>query len=123
MTLYDYSLHASKGWMGDPKRGAAMGRGSWINEGPNYSGPIRIQEVKLDAGGYDPSGAYFGHSPDRLLLYWVASPSCSIDYVQWAGSRSEVEFEVRKKWPLAQVRKTSIGQNRRRRRRLAPVSA
>jgi len=51
---------ASAGWMGDPRRGAALGRPS--RAAPS-SAPLvmRLRHVRLDSGGYDAGGAYWGH--------------------------------------------------------------
>jgi hypothetical protein len=134
MTLYDYTLHGPKGWMGDPSRGASLGRGEYRGHGTDYAGPISIREVALNREGYDRLGAYFGWPGNRDLLYWVASSDCLIDYVLWAPSRSAVEAKVRDEWPQAQIRRSSVRNFQRwrqsstprsqavRRRRTAPVA-
>ena len=45
------------GWMGDPSRGAAMGR-------PDHNGALQaklhLARVRINQGGYDSGGAYWG---------------------------------------------------------------
>jgi hypothetical protein len=59
---------AESGWMGDPKRGAAMGRRG-RKENPD-SLSFTLRKVALDSGGYDKGGAYWGHGD---ALYWYSS--------------------------------------------------
>lgn len=40
-------------------RGASMGRSPWLPEEPSPD-KVYIQRVRLDNGGYDPGGAYWG---------------------------------------------------------------
>lgn len=96
MTKPDYSVRDPKGWCGDPKRGAAMGRCSWLKHDTSYDGRIFIRQVTINAGGYDCNGTYFGHSPTGERLYWVATLDNLIDYVERAHDRSVVEEAVRK---------------------------
>ena len=71
----DYSTRDPRGWCGDPSRGAAMGRGTW--EGPkDYQGKIYLRRIRLNNGGYDSNGTYFGHGEP---LYWYASEDGEID--------------------------------------------
>lgn len=62
--MFDYQT-PDRGWCGDPKRGAAMGRGSDLPE--DSAGPLTLRHVPLDAGGYDPGGTYWG-GPDDLYM-------------------------------------------------------
>lgn len=39
------------------RRGAPMGRPEWRNA---PAGPVRLFRVPINAGGYDPGGAYWG---------------------------------------------------------------
>lgn len=47
--------------------GAPMGRGGGIG---SLRGLVRVRRVRLDSGGYDPGGAYFGIGG---LLYYAYS--------------------------------------------------
>lgn len=40
--------------------GAPMGRASW-NEAPTKPRSVRVFKVRIDSGGYDDGGAYWGH--------------------------------------------------------------
>lgn len=51
-------LPPDRGWMGDPKRGAALGR---VSSTPPLQAPrFYLSELRLDAGGYDAGGTYWG---------------------------------------------------------------
>ncbi len=87
----------------DGSRGAPMGR-------PNCSGyesprngwtelavipnapPFHLRRVRLDAGGYDSGGAYWGLG---LALYYFQGPVSDIDGFVRAKSRDEAKAEVR----------------------------
>lgn len=63
------------GWMGDGRRGAQMGRTSSGNGyGRLPARSVRLFRVRLNAGGYDDGGAYWGHRPAGLAL-WCARTS------------------------------------------------
>ncbi len=47
----------ARGWCGDPRRGAQMGRGSCKPE--DFVGRVHLEKVPLD-GDYDQGGAYWG---------------------------------------------------------------
>lgn len=59
-----YSDNDPRGWCGDPKRGAAMGRPSIHGTPPS----LEIRPIPL-IDGYDPNGTYFGSGE---LLWWVS---------------------------------------------------
>lgn len=113
MSKPDYSIRDPKGWMGDPRRGSAMGRPLVRGHDASHDGRIFIRRVAINAGGYDCNGTYFGHSPNSERLYWVATLDNLIDYVEWAPDRSVVEEAVRKAWPLAKVMSTGFSRRRR----------
>jgi len=103
-----YSDRDPKGWGGDPRRGAAMGRGTWA--GPaDFSGRITLRRVHLDNGGYDTNGTYFGHGDP---LYWYASDDGEIDGMLRAApaydtkkSRADARRQVLEMYPDAKVRR------------------
>lgn len=81
----DYSSRDPKGWCGDARRGAAMGRGTY--KGPaDYAGRITLRRVHLDSGGYDTNGTYFGHG---MPLYWYACEDGDIDGMLRANRYSD----------------------------------
>ncbi len=97
----DYAVNDPKGWGGDPKRGAALGRPS--DHCPGYSGKLHLRRVRLDRGGYDQNGTYFGIGDP---LYWVASPGGEVDYVfRCNGDRASARYCVLQDYPRAEVRK------------------
>lgn len=97
----DYAENAQRGYQGDPCRGAAMGRPGTCGR-PDYAGSLLLRRVRLDSGGYDPTGAYFGHGDP---LYWYASNDRTIDGVLRAGSRAEARKRVLGTYPRARVRR------------------
>jgi hypothetical protein len=46
------------GWMGAPRRGASHGRPS--NETPTLIGRVTLRRIRINSGGYDDMGAYWG---------------------------------------------------------------
>lgn len=93
-----YSTNDPKGWCGDPKRGAALGRPSVLDAVEDFSGKLTLRRIRLDSGGYDPNGTYFGTGTP---LFWVASDDGTIDYVLRAWPRSEAKSFVKKLFPKA----------------------
>ena len=69
-----YKDNDPKGWMGDPSRGAAMGRHSTHGD-PDFEYKLLLRKVRLDSGGYDSNGTYFGQGIPScgLYVYWYAS--------------------------------------------------
>lgn len=67
----DYSTHDPKGWCGDPKRGAALGRPT-IQKGckETFKGKVYLRRIRLTVDGYDCNGTYFGYG--WHTLYWCA---------------------------------------------------
>lgn len=157
----DYKTNDPKGYMGDPRRGAAMGRRSinpdaagWTVEGLKTAADIEdarartaeaekenrpgdgykrqcweaaaasfreeaarlrslipsaeamqtdarkitLQRVRLDSGGYDRNGTYFGHD---LPLYWAADESGDYDATFRAADRNAAKAIVRETYPAA----------------------
>lgn len=96
-----YKDNASKGWGGDPRRGAAVGRTTVLGD-PGYAGSLLFRRVRLDSGGYDVNGTYFGAGNP---LYWYASNDGTIDGVLRAQSRTEARMRVLAMYPKARVRR------------------
>ena len=96
-----YKTNAPQGWGGDPKRGAALGRASIdlsVDEAQNFKGKLHLRQVKLDAGGYDSNGTYFGHGHQ---LYWCANEDGTVDFVLRAHSREDAKSKVHNTYPGA----------------------
>jgi hypothetical protein len=93
-----YQAHDPKGWCGDPRRGAAMGRPTIEGE-PDYGGVLFVSRVELD-GDYDVNGTYFGGGTP---LFWYASEDGSIDQMERAPSLASAMKEAAKLYPRATV--------------------
>lgn len=91
-----YQTNDPKGWMGDPRRGAAMGRDTLT--GAHDGSRLTLRRIRLDAGGYDPLGAYFGIGRP---LYWCASKDGQIDFMLRAESRRSAKRQVSERYPTA----------------------
>ena len=74
-TRPDYTANDPKGWCGDPRRGAALGRSD--RKGKYDGSKLTLRKVQLDNGGYDRLGTYWGHGEP---LYWCASDDGEIDF-------------------------------------------
>lgn len=96
-TTPDYKTHDPRGWGGDPKRGAALGRPSYTG-GRDFAGKLYLRRVRLDSGGYDANGTYFGLGNP---LYWLASDDGSIDRVFRAADRDLAKKYARDLYPNA----------------------
>lgn len=54
------STQQDRGYMGDRARGASLGRASCLQVDPDSAPKIHLAGIRLDSGGYDPGGAYWG---------------------------------------------------------------
>lgn len=75
--------------------GAPMGRYT----GPNYlevnAAPWHLQRIRLDSGGYDSGGAYWGHGQP---LYFVQDQDGNSQFMR-AADRSDAKRKLTDKWP------------------------
>lgn len=95
----DYTTNDPKGWCGDPTRGAALGRVAIREEDlATYAGRLHLRRVRLNSGGYDPNGTYFGLGPP---LYWIANEEGTIDETTRADNRAKAKAAVQKRYPKA----------------------
>ena len=94
----DYKVHDPRGWCGDPKRGAALGRRSYQDEDADWEGKLSLRRVYL-SGDYDSNGTYWGGGGEPL--YWVANEELTIDYVIRARDRKAAKEMVRSDYPKA----------------------
>ena len=60
MTHQKQSETPDPGWCGDPRRGASLGRRSDDPQGWPDNSKLYLAMVRLDSGGYDPGGSYWG---------------------------------------------------------------
>lgn len=98
MSAPSYQAHDPKGWCGDPKRGAAMGRHAYRNLPASAEVRLYLRRVYLDMGGYDVNGTYWGSGAP---LYWYASSDGKIDVVTRATDRDDAKRLVRLHYPRA----------------------
>jgi len=92
-----YKTNDPRGWAGDPKRGAALGRPSVRGEA-TFAGRLTLRRVPLNQGGYDSNGTYFGLGAP---LYWYASDDGSIDDMLRAGTRESAKKQILARYPAA----------------------
>lgn len=95
--MVSYQDNDPKGWCGDPKRGAALGRPT-VKGSPDYDGKLNLNQVDINNGGYDRNGTYFGLGQP---LFWYASEDATIDAVVRAANRQEAKELIRKEYPKA----------------------
>lgn len=97
--MIDYSQNDRRGWCGDPKRGAAMGRESSHLRGDDAKQPVKLylRRIRL-SGDYDRNGTYFGAGKP---LYWVCSADQTIDYMVRAEDREDARWHVLQQYPNA----------------------
>ncbi len=99
MSAPDYKVHDPKGWCGNPQRGAALGRNSYHADKPKeWEGKLYLRKIRLNAGGYDSNGTYFGHGSP---LYWCSSADNEIDFMIRAPNRFEAEMNILQQYPKA----------------------
>jgi hypothetical protein len=59
---------------------------------------LSLQRIRLNSGGYDPNGTYFGWGAP---LYWYANDEGTVDAMLRASSRAEAKRKVLEKYPNA----------------------
>lgn len=97
MVLPSYKTRDPRGWCGDPRRGAALGRRT-VHGPRDFAGRFVLRRIRLDAGGYDSLGTYFG---DGEPLYWYAAETDDgpIEGVLRASSRGKAKSLIRETYP------------------------
>jgi hypothetical protein len=80
--------------------GASMGRHSAYPPA-DYRGPLVVRRVKLDSGGYDAGGAYWGNG---AKLWQAEDPDGYFSYYFRAVDYMAAKREARIRSPLARVR-------------------
>lgn len=93
-----YSTNDPKGWCGDPKRGAALGRPTIHDVGADFAGKLYLRHIRLDSGGYDCNGTYFGCGRP---LYWYADDEDKIDAMLRANNRADAKRQILETFPKA----------------------
>jgi hypothetical protein len=84
--------------MGDPKRGASHGRSDRVHN-PLGHGTTRLYlcRLRLDSGGYDEGGAYWG---DGEPLYW-ATDGAGVHVFRRAPDRDTAKRIILEQFPAA----------------------
>ena len=77
--------------------GAPMGRPGW-NQEDRENPKIRLQRIRLDSGGYDSGGAYWGHGQP---IWWAWSDNDEMNITLRAPSRESAKAKVREEIPGA----------------------
>lgn len=80
-------FQGNPGYMGDPKRGASMGRHSYGTP-EDCTGEIELFQVEIDKGGYDDGGSYWGIGKPL----WCAR--CGEDYQDFARAETKEQAVV-----------------------------
>ena len=94
----DYKTNDPKGWCGDPKRGAALGRPKIVRINRKDCVKLYLNKIRIDSGGYDSNGTYFGFGKP---LYWYADANGNIDCMLRASNRLEAKQLILKEFPNA----------------------
>ena len=68
------------------------------SECAKFTGKLSLQRVRINNGGYDALGTYWGVGEP---LYWCANADCTIDFALRASSREQAKAIVRKTYPNA----------------------
>ena len=95
--MVNYKSNDPGGWCGDMSRGAALGRNDFHTD----SGAMLkfyLKKIRLDDGGYDSNGTYFGVGQD---LYWYADEDENVDAMLRANDRNDAKRQVIDKYPNA----------------------
>ena len=82
----------------DCRNGAPMGRRGWHEGDSDIPRRFYLRRVRLDSGGYDSGGAYWGHGAP---LYWYYSTGGSVDAFMRGANRDDVKARIRAVYPAA----------------------
>lgn len=93
-----YKTNDPRGWCGDSRRGAAMGRPTIREASPEFSDRLTLRRVHLNSGGYDCNGTYFGTG---VPLYWYADADGKIDAMLRATDREDAKRRIADHYPMA----------------------
>jgi hypothetical protein len=95
------ALPPDPGWMGDPNRGASHGRPDRVHTplGQPWLGTKRLylRRLRLDSGGYDEGGAYWGRGEP---LYW-ATDGARVHLFRRAPDRAAAKRMIIGQFPTA----------------------
>lgn len=92
------TLPLDTGWMGDRRRGASMGRVDKPSTLPATPRKFNLRRVRINSGGYDSGGAYWGIGAP---LYWASTVEGETEFFFRAPGRAAAKNEVCKRHPGA----------------------
>lgn len=92
-----YEKNDPKGWCGDPRRGAAMGRRDLLPADAKAPIRLHLSKVRL-SDGYDRLGTYWG---DGTQLWWAHDRECDVEVFVRAADRQRAAGRVRQILPAA----------------------
>jgi hypothetical protein len=95
-----YAHSSPGGWGGDPKRGAALGRTTEAGS-PDFAGKLTLIRIRVNRGGYDAQGTYFGVGEP---LFNLSDEDGDIDRTFRARDRKAAVAQARSWYPNARVR-------------------
>jgi hypothetical protein len=101
--MSSYTDNDPRGFCGDPKRGAALGRPSihfTFSDGTPEFESLSVIRKQLDDGGYDENGTYFGIGDP---LFWVSSEGGEVDYMIRAHNLNDARAQVRGRYPSVAI--------------------
>lgn len=93
---YSHIEQTSSGWMGDPRRGASMGRSQRTPE--TCASRFYLRRIPIDSGGYDQGGAYWGCGAP---IYFAESEDGAAFLTMRAWDRDGAKEQVRETYPAA----------------------
>lgn len=96
-----YDTHDPVGWCGDRSRGAALGRVTIRDAERSGEIKLHLRRVRLNDGGYDRLGTYFGHGAP---LYWCGGEDAEgreVDFMLRASDRDDAKAQVLGQYPAA----------------------
>jgi len=95
-----YARSSPGGWGGDPSRGAALGRRTEAGSA-DFGGKLALIRIKINRGGYDAQGTYFGTGEP---LFNLSDEDGDIDRTFRAHDRKAALAMARGWYPRAKVR-------------------
>jgi len=95
-----YKANDPRGWCGDPKRGAALGRRDVHDHDADQPIVLVVLPVRFVDGDYDINGTYWGSGEP---LYWYADCNGRVDAMLRAKDRGAAIEAIRVRYPLATI--------------------
>lgn len=87
-----HGLEPDRGYIGDPRRGASLGRAD-VRGDPDTAARFHLRRVRLNAGGYDSGGVYWGHG--GALFHYESADGTASGFVRIWRADVRAAFERR----------------------------